>query len=700
MGSLAAVAAASVVLAGTLATQGVADAVPGRSPRASTGSSSGSPVADSFSAVSCPTTAACVAVGQVGPASDDRSLIYAEVSGTWRSVTAPQPPGTSAAGPENDLLGVDCVSVGNCAAVGSYAERNADGTKSQQALLEVESGGTWRARTPPLPPNASATPSNALGAVACRAAGDCVAVGSYVEANGNRQALLDVETSGVWSSVSTPLPHGADAANANNALSDVSCTSPAGCVADGDYVAKVPGSSCGGGDCQLPLLVVETSGTWKATTVSLPSNATTSPATGDLLSAVACPSSRECVAVGSYADRSQDSQVLLDVETSGTWAVVSAPLPADAFPTPNTNALLAVTCASAGNCVAVGHYDGAGRFPEGLIEDDVGGTWSATTAPTPSDARPAKPDVELASVSCAPGAGCVTVGSYVTSLGDLHPRALLDAQVDGSWVAGSVELPSDASALYPYSAVADVDCASATSCVAVGLYLTTQSVSAVLLDQGSVTLAAIPVAPGAPAGVSAVAGHAQAMVSWTAPSSAGGSAITGYTATAAPGGVSCTTTGATSCRIWPLSGGKSYSFTVTAQNALASSTPSAVPVVALVLPAIRTTSTVAPFLAGSAALTSGLTARVVALSKLISPDGVVRIAVVGYSDDTAGPRQSLAISRRRALAVVAEVRHQFGRLHITPVAITVSQKGSADPVASNTSPEGRARNRRVVVTMS
>jgi hypothetical protein len=47
----------------------------------------------------------------------------------------------------------------------------------------------------------------------------------------------------------------------------------------------------------------------------------------------------------------------------------------------------------------------------------------------------------------------------------------------------------------------------------------------------SVTPTQGPTVPGTPTGVSAVAGNAQAAVSWTAPASNGGSAITGYTVT-------------------------------------------------------------------------------------------------------------------------------------------------------------------------
>ncbi|HTW18220.1 MAG TPA: fibronectin type III domain-containing protein [Nocardioides sp.] len=80
--------------------------------------------------------------------------------------------------------------------------------------------------------------------------------------------------------------------------------------------------------------------------------------------------------------------------------------------------------------------------------------------------------------------------------------------------------------------------------------------------------------PGAPTGVSALAGDGEATVSFTAPAGNGGSAVTSYTVTADPGGESATCPGSP-CTVDGLDNGTAYTFTAVATNEIGDSAESA-----------------------------------------------------------------------------------------------------------------------------
>ena len=124
--------------------------------------------------------------------------------------------------------------------------------------------------------------------------------------------------------------------------------------------------------------------------------------------------------------------------------------------------------------------------------------------------------------------------------------------------------------------------APSTSCTLTGLTTTTTYVVRVMAHNetgfsiGATTTEPVTTgynAPGAPQTPSVTAGPESVDVSWTAPISDGGGAVTGYTATAddGKGGVFTCTSLSTSCTIAGLTNGVTYSITVYATNGVGDS---------------------------------------------------------------------------------------------------------------------------------
>jgi hypothetical protein len=161
-----------------------------------------------------------------------------------------------------------------------------------------------------------------------------------------------------------------------------------------------------------------------------------------------------------------------------------------------------------------------------------------------------------------------------------------------------------------------------------------------------------PEAPISPTIGTATVGNTQATVSFTAPSNDGGSAITSYTATSIPDGLTGTVNQAGSgvITITGLTNGTEYTFTVTATNAIGTSAASAasnsvVPTTVPISPTIgtavagisqATVSFTAPSNDGGSAITSYTATSIPdGLTGTVNQAGSGTITVLGLTNGTA-----------------------------------------------------------------
>jgi len=303
-----------------------------------------------LSGVSCPSSGACVAVGQYEDRNATRRGLIETGSGTtWTRSAASTVNGS--------LSSVSCVS-NLCMAVGDR--------QSGRPFSQSSTGGTWTTTTI----SGMATVSS----VSCSGPSSCVAVGT----NGTRVAAATWSGAG-WSTSSLPVPANSTAA----ALDAVSCLTSF-CVATGDFDNA--------SSQQLPLVEIWNGTTWSISTVPSPG-----PSSSSNLTSVSCFSVSACEAVGSSFTSSTD--VGLAYRWNGSaWTLQS---------TPSLNAYLnGVSCPTATSCTAVGTDESSAP----LIESWNGSAWSVATVQTPFGAA----NSDLAAVSCISATDCSAAGMYET----------------------------------------------------------------------------------------------------------------------------------------------------------------------------------------------------------------------------------------------------------------------------------------------
>jgi hypothetical protein len=367
-------------------------------------------------ATACVADGSCTAGGSFGGAGRPlEPMVATQSHGRWsRSIPLLLPP-NAAAQPYAQVGGLACRSAGNCVAVGDYQYGRSG---SLQAFIAIESRGRWaRAFTPRLPANAASPPSAQLEAVTCTSDGSCEAVGSYQDSAGNTQTMvLGKPPSGPWGQAAEIASPPDAAANPEALMTGIACNASGSCVAVGNYSVSASQFAAMG--------AVQVRGTWhQAAQIALPDGAIASTFTA--ITSVSCPTASQCLGVGQYAVSPTQSRAMTVIESQGRFgrAVPITAVPPGSSRLSSTY-LLGVSCQPSGLCLAVGGGRNSSGHSVAMYMIRSAWRWQAAFLVPPPGATSGPRQLSvLYSVSCTGQFRCGAVGYYRDQFGATHAEA-------------------------------------------------------------------------------------------------------------------------------------------------------------------------------------------------------------------------------------------------------------------------------------
>ena len=339
-----------------------------------------------LSAIACSATTACSAVGSYRNASGRQVSLAERWNGSSWSTQS-----TSDAG--SQLNSVSCPATTICTAVG--------GGIVDVLLAERWNGKSWTVQSTPDP---SAYHGSALNGVSCPpGSGHCIAVGWYVNSNGQQITLAETWNGSVWAVQPTPNPSGSSRITGLNA---VSCSSTSACTAVGSVEVDNSGTY---------LTLAER---WNGSAWAVQSTPNPSAAQSSVLTGVSCASATACTAVGYYINSAGRWVSLAERWNGSAWTTQSTPNLSGAQAT----ALSAVSCPSTTLCTAVGDYHNSAGVQVTLAWDGSGWVSESTSNPTGAKAS------VLRGIACSSTTTCTGAGSDYNASGIQLTLAEVDSE--------------------------------------------------------------------------------------------------------------------------------------------------------------------------------------------------------------------------------------------------------------------------------
>ena len=426
-----------------------------------------------FNSISCASPGNCSAGGTFSNLSNVTKAFTASIVND-----TPPPPseGWSQARPAefpNGLFGyseivvssVSCASRGNCTVVGGF--QHIIYMQGFRAFTMTSTNGVWApARAALFPDDVQAGPDARFNWVSCASPGNCTAVGSFKNSNGDFEAFTMTSTNGVWG-LARPaeFTEGVQSESHDASFASVSCASPGNCTAVGKF--KTFGAS------REAFTMTSSGGVWGlARPAEFPAGVQSDSPDASFAS-VSCASAGNCTAVGHFNNRLGSNEAFTMTTTNGAWTPARpAQFPENTQHESRTGTFNSVSCASAGNCTAVGHFKNSDGFLEAFTMSMAdGGVWApARPAEFAEDVQSDSPNATLSSVSCASPGNCTAVGEFANRINGYE--AFTMTSTNGLWeLARPAQFPAGTQNETRSGSLNSVSCATAGNCTAVGRFV-------------------------------------------------------------------------------------------------------------------------------------------------------------------------------------------------------------------------------------
>jgi hypothetical protein len=419
-----------------------------------------SPPSTFLNKVSCASAGNCTGVGFFQDSSGDNvAFAQTQTGGVWATPVAFQD--TILLSSSSTIVdAVSCASAGNCTAVGSFT--NVDGDR--EAFAQTQTNGVWGQAVPAVFAGGvqNVSPSAVLVSVSCSSPGNCTAVGDFSDVNSHSEGFAQTQTDGTWgqavpTTISIATPHDA---TRGDELDSVSCASAGNCTAVGNYRLSYGQVAA--------FAQTQTDGVWSdAIPAQFAGGVVDNAGDGSRAVEVSCAGVGNCTAIGVYRATGGENRPFMQTQTDGVWSQVD--LPTFAAGEDGEGRFDAVSCSGVGECTAVGTVEPAGTS-HGFAVTQTGGAWGEAVLMPVDALNIPNPHPHPYSVSCPSTGNCTVVGEFTDAYGNTNAFTL--TQMNGTWdSAAPANFADGMQNANPESAINDVSCASAGNCTAVGYFL-------------------------------------------------------------------------------------------------------------------------------------------------------------------------------------------------------------------------------------